>query len=117
MFTKVPGRMGMIITLYLISANVYISVEAPHPRDFGLIDIWMIGTQIPILLAVCEYGFILFLKKTHKKEANQIKSIRVEDSKSKLDKRIEKLDFATMIFSFLYFIIFATFYCIFAPIQ
>ena len=58
--------MGMIVTLYLISANVYNSVEAPHPRGFSFIEIWMIGTQIPILLALCEYGFVLYLKKTAK---------------------------------------------------
>ena len=97
-YHKVPGRMGMIVTLYLISANVYNSVEGPKSRGFSYIEYWMIGTQAPILLALVEYGFILFLKKI---------SNKVED-------KIKKLDFATMIFSFLAFIIFVTFYCIMA---
>ena len=117
MFPKVPGRMGLITTLALISFNVYNSVEAPQPRGFSFIEIWMIGTQIPILLAVCEYGFVLFLKKTLEKADDQIQSIGVEDSASRLDGRIKKLDFATMIFSFLYIIILSTFYYIFAPMQ
>ena len=59
--------MGMVITLYLISANVYNSVEAPIGRGFSYIELWMVGTQFPILLALCEYGFILYLTKTNKK--------------------------------------------------
>ena len=59
--------MGMIVTLYLISANVYNAVEAPPTRGFSYIEVWMLGTQAPILLALSEYGFILLLKKVAKK--------------------------------------------------
>ena len=62
--------MGMILTLYLISANVYNSVEAPSGRGFSPIEIWMLGTQIPILLALFEYGFVLYLKKIDMKTTN-----------------------------------------------
>ena len=62
--------MGMILTLYLISANVYNSVEAPSGRGFSPIEVWMLGTQIPILLALFEYGFVLYLKKIDMKTAN-----------------------------------------------
>ena len=44
--------MGMIVTLYLISTNVYNSVEAPKIRGFSYIETWMIGTQIPILVSI-----------------------------------------------------------------
>ena len=88
--------MGMVVTLYLISANVYNSVEAPNNRGFSYIEIWMIGSQIPILLALLEYGFILYLKK-----------IQLH---SNLDKKIKKLDFAAMIFSLFYFLSFASAY-------
>ena len=91
--------MGMIVTLYLISANVYNSVEAPKSRGFSYIEIWMIGAQIPILLALVEYGFILHLKKIRKQN---------------LDDKIKKLDYATMIISFIYFIVFTTIYWIVA---
>ena len=62
--------MGMILTLYLISANVYNSVEAPSGRGFSPIEVWMLGTQIPILLALFEYGFVLYLKKIDIKTKN-----------------------------------------------
>ena len=63
--------MGMIVTLYLISANVYSSVEAPKDRGFSYIESWMIITQFPILLALCQYGIVLYWKKIAKKPRNQ----------------------------------------------
>lgn len=57
----------MIVTLYLISANVYNAVEAPQGRGFSYTEVWILGTQFPILLALCEYGFVLYLKKIEEK--------------------------------------------------
>ena len=33
-YFQVPGRMGMVVTIFLISVNVYNSVEAPPGRGF-----------------------------------------------------------------------------------
>ena len=58
----VPGRMGMLITLYLSLINSYNSVDAPPDRGFSSIEIWFYGMQALILLALLEYGLILSLK-------------------------------------------------------
>lgn len=116
----------MILTLYLISANVYNSVEAPSGRGFSPIEMWMLGTQIPILLALFEYGFVLYLKKidikTGKASVTEFRRTKAplpiemsemmdsNDSKKVFDNRIKKLDFATMIFSFFSFTIFVFLY-------
>ena len=98
--------MGMIVTLYLISANVYNSVDAPKNRGFSYIEIWMLGTQFPILVALFEYGVVLYLKKVVKiSDQNEMKSF---------EEKIKKLDLATMRFSFCYFMIFISTYWIFA---
>ena len=92
----------MIVTLYLISANVYNAVEAPPTRGFSYIEVWMLGTQAPILLALSEYGFILLLKKVAKKittKENQAQDINHNDAEPDLDDRIKMLDFTTMIVS------------------
>ena len=47
----------------LIVTNVYNSVEAPTQRGFSYIEIWLIGIQIPILVAIFEYGILLAMKK------------------------------------------------------
>ena len=60
---SVPGRMGMLIMLYLIQIDTYNSAEVPPHQGFGSIEFWFIGMQIPILLGILEYGTILAMKK------------------------------------------------------
>ena len=130
--------MSMIVTLYLISAIVYNAVDAPLGRGFSNIEVWMLGAQLPILLALFEYGFILYLKKhadndrkqvqtmtldpnqvqtitldqTMTSDQNQTQTITPDDQRSELDDKIRRLDSATMIFSFLFFTTFALVYWI-----
>ena len=102
------------MTLYLISANVYNSVDAPKVRGFSYIEIWIFGSQFPISLALIEYGFVLYLKKVAKKvdeEKNMmIMDGEVVEAKPDLEDKIKKLDFVTMIFSFAFFALFAILY-------
>ena len=70
---KVPGRLGLLITLDLIATNTYNSVKAPSGRGFSYIEIWLLGIQIPILLAIVEYGILLTIKRMCKKEAQETK--------------------------------------------
>ena len=98
--------MGMIVMLYLISANVYNSVDAPKNRGFSYIEIWMLGTQFPILLALLEYGFVLYMKKVTK--------VSDENDTNNYEEKIKKLDLVTMLVSFGCFIMFSSVYCIVA---
>ena len=128
--------MSMIVTLYLISAIVYNAVDAPHGRGFSKIEVWMLGAQCPILIALFEYGFVLYLKRHVKKaqnqvqtmtrdpnqvqeinldhtmtsDQNQVQSMTPDDQGAELDDKIRQLDSATMIFSFLFFTTFALVY-------
>ena len=90
--------MGLVITLCLISFNVYNVVNAPPTRGFSYVEIWMIGMEIPILLAALEYSVILGLKRC-------------------LPKVIEwhagKVDTITCFLSVAYIFIFSTFYWFF----
>ena len=63
----VPGRMGLLVTLFLISSNTYNSLNIPQDRGFSYIEIWLIGTQGNILVALIEYAFILAWKKCSSK--------------------------------------------------
>ena len=55
--------MGLLVTLYLISYNVYGSLKAPKNRGFSYIELWMIGHQNVIFIAILEYGLVLIWKK------------------------------------------------------
>ena len=101
--------MGMIVTLYLISTNVYNSVDAPKNRGFSYIEIWMLGTQFPVLLALFEYGFVLCYKKAVK--------IADQNETNILEEKFRKLDLVTMIVSFCCFVIFTSFYWVVALTQ
>ena len=63
LFKKVPGRLGLLVTLDLIATNVYNSVNAPKNRGFSYIEVWFLGVQIPILVAIFEYGALLMAKR------------------------------------------------------
>ena len=132
----------MIVTLYLISAIVYNAVDAPRARGFSNIEVWMLGAQFPILLALFEYGFVLYLKKYANKGQNQIQSLTTDpnqvqimttnpnqvqtmtsdknqvqtttprDQGLELDDKIKRLDSASMIFSLFFFTTFTLIYWI-----
>lgn len=57
----VPGRMGMLVTLYLILINTYSSMDAPSKRGFSYADVWFVACQTPIAFAIIEYGTVLIL--------------------------------------------------------
>ena len=56
---NVPGRLGTLVTLYLLLINVYRGLQVPPSVGFGYIDFWFLLIQVPVLLAIVEYGFIL----------------------------------------------------------
>lgn len=60
---QVPGRMGLLITLCLIMINSYHSVDAPTNRGFSNVEIWFVGTLIPILFSLLEFGIVLAVQK------------------------------------------------------
>ena len=74
-----PGRLGLLITLYLIATNVYNSVNAPSQRGFSYIEIWMIGIQFPMLVGIIEYGILLAVEKYHKVPKNVATSADVKE--------------------------------------
>ena len=68
---QVPGRLGLLITLYLITFNIYGSVSsniAPPKRGFSYIEVWMLGVMSTINLGILEYFFILAYKRSNKFE-------------------------------------------------
>ena len=44
---QLAGRMGMMVTLSLISTNSYNSLDAPEDRGISFLEIWMLGTHFP----------------------------------------------------------------------
>ena len=76
--------MGMLTMLYLIQINTYNSAKAPPKRGFSSIEVWFVGMQVPILIAIFEYGFLLAMKK-FLRETMEDKNLNPENLFKKMD--------------------------------
>ena len=91
--------MGLLITLSLITFNVYGSISstfAPPKRGFSYIEVWMVGVIMTISIAIIEYFSILAFKRRNK-FLNQ-------------DKITERIDFISFIVNLVFFIFFVVIY-------
>ena len=100
-----------MVTLNLIAANVYGSVDAPIDRGFSYIEIWMVGIQFTILLALFEYAVILAMNR-NANETNHgiVQDFSDEDTRrSQIEKNetnIKLMDTYTEIGSVIFFLVF-----------
>ena len=106
--------MGMLVTLFLISTNVYSSINAPPEHGFSYIELWMVGMQLPICIALVQYSTILGMKKywKNKDENSKIFTNRKsnEDLKMNYDDVFKNIDKSFFILSTVYFPIFCVCY-------
>ena len=113
--------MGLLVTLYLISSNVYSSLQAPIQRGFSYIEIFLIGTRGVIFFAILEYGFVLAWmkysnifnesgKKVISSNSNQKKGSWFTDSQMSLDVKIKVVDMISLIISVVFFLLFNAIY-------
>jgi len=66
----VPGRMSLLITLFLVLVNIFNNVTTNSPKAEGLtaIEIWMLACILFVFGALIEYAVILFKKQKEHKE-------------------------------------------------
>lgn len=72
----------MLITLYLIASNVHNAVNAPDARGFSLLEVWMLGVHIPILVAIFEYFVLLVMKRGKSSSIDDVKLFKKNQSKT-----------------------------------
>ena len=58
----VPGRMGLLVTIFLVLSNVATGTRANSPGSgkVTVIDIWLQGCIFFVACALFEYAFLLF---------------------------------------------------------
>ena len=66
------GRLGVLVTLYLLLVNNYKQLKTPAKLGYGYVDEWFILIQMPVLVAILEYGFILVWKRYSRYLVKQI---------------------------------------------
>ena len=96
----------MIVTLFLISVNVYYTIEAPPHRGMSKIEIWILGNQLPFIISLVEYGIVL-VKMRKIKICTKPAGIMSGDNS---DLVLQTYDKRTLLFTSLYLIIFQVTY-------
>ena len=109
--------MGMLVTLFLISTNVYSSINAPPERGFSYIELWMVGMQLPICIALVQYCIILGVKKNLKANDENSKMFinrkgNMELNMNQDDTIFKNIDNIFLLLSTIYFTIFCFCYWI-----
>ena len=69
--------MAMLLTILLISTTIYVAVEAPPKRGMSYIEIWIIGMQIPTLIAIFETGYVLLQYRRQQKLQESVQTMDV----------------------------------------
>ncbi|XP_071746375.1 acetylcholine-gated chloride channel subunit acc-3 isoform X2 [Lepeophtheirus salmonis] len=71
--TVIPGRMALLITLFLVLVNIFNSVTTNTPKAEGLtaIEAWMLACILFVFGALVEYAVILFRKQSSMKSSYQ----------------------------------------------
>ena len=80
---KAADRMAMVLTISLISSTIYVAIEAPPKRGMSYIEIWIIGMQIPTLVAIFETGFVLLKYRQQQNKQETVQAIDVNENTSK----------------------------------
>lgn len=103
--------MGLVVTLYLITSNVYMNTAAPDERGFSNLEVWMVGVQIIILLALIEYGFLLAWKRYTLPLPKGCKGKKIAFMEElSLEDKMKIVDMSTFVISIAFFIAFNLFY-------
>ena len=102
----VPGRMGMLVTIFLIVTGIYNTVDAPLSRGFSFIELWYVGVQVPIIFAILQYGLILTIMKYvgHQKE------IKIMEEMMTIESALKKLDLMCSCISLFFIAIFGAYF-------
>ena len=107
----VPGRMGMLVILFLIYTNIYATLDGPSSRGFSYVDVWYVGMFLPIIMAITEYAIILAIMKY--RTENEYNTIVF--GKITLKRLIAHIDVVSMCLSLMFMIVFVSLYYLNIP--
>ena len=97
---NVPGRMALLITLFLCLINIFntITSASPYTKSFTSISTWMIACITLVTSALLQYGIILLFRKYTLYEQGNVQMI------------IKRIDLVCLIIEILAFVIFNIIY-------
>ena len=87
----VPGRMAMLITLFLVLINIFNNVTTASPNTEGMnaITAWMLTCIFFVFGALGGYAFLLWRKKKSCLKRHRKTKVTDEEAKSRLKRKEE----------------------------
>ena len=87
---RVPGRMGVLVTIFLVLVNLFNGFKhnAPVSKSLNAMDVYMLGCISLVFLALVEYAIIMILE--HPENSLPIKNCSSQLSPAKRNEKINK---------------------------
>jgi len=84
----VPGRMALLITLFLVLVNIFNNVNTNSPKAEGLtaIELWMLACILFVFASLVVYAVVLYLKQKKSLDASQPCECERQSRHTELDK-------------------------------
>ena len=88
----VPGRMAMLITLFLVLINIFNQVTSKSPNTEGMnaITAWMLVCILKVFGALVGYAFLLWRKKKSCLKRHRVHKMTDEETKARVKKKEEQ---------------------------
>ncbi len=85
----VPGRMAMLITLFLVLINIFNTVTSNSPNTEGMnaITAWMLVCIFFVFGALGGYAFLLWRKKKSCLKRHRVRKLTDEEAKARGKKK------------------------------
>ena len=107
----VPGRMAMLITLFLVLTNIFniITTNSLNVEGMTAITAWMLVCIFFVFGALVGYAYLLWKKKKSPKRKNKLKKEK-EDKKERKRNHISKIDSTFLVVFPIMFLVFNVIY-------
>ena len=115
----VPGRIGLLVTIFLVLVNIFngVKTDAPVSHSLNAVDLYLVVCIGHVFLVLAEYAIVLFLEakkspcdrsqKFTAPKQDQLKRFRGCSKESRINNGLDRLSliifpFCFMLFNFIY---------------
>jgi hypothetical protein len=113
----VPGRMAMLVTLFLVLINIFNTVTTASPNAEGMnaITAWMLICIFFVFGALLAYAYLLWRKKKSCLKRHKSRKISDDETKWKVKKKEDHRSRVDDMFLVIFPCMFLVFNCIYWP--
>ena len=111
----VPGRIGLLVTIFLVLVNIFngVKTDAPVSHSLNAVDLYLVVCIGHVFLVLAEYAIVLFLEAKHSTgdksqkivgpKQDQLKRFRGCSKGSRINNGLDRLSLIIFPFCFMFF--------------